>query len=652
MPPPKRQKRIAAGRQRPNALSNQRPSCNIEKALASAIQEHQAGNLQQAEKIYKDILSINPNHAETLHAQAIMACQRGQHATAVPLFLKAIHGNPSNAVFHYNLGNALKDLGRFDEAAPCYRHALLLNPDYSEALNNLGTVLHNQGKLNEAISSYQEALRINPDHAETLYNLAVTLESMTLLKEALLCYQKALAAKEDFPEVYNRLGTIFQAQGKLDAAIGCFQQALRINPTVADFHFGLATALNDQGQLDEAIACYKKAIELAPKFALAYNNLGNIFKEKGQLSEAISLYNRALQHSPEYAIAHGNLGSAFTQVGNFDEAIASCRKALEIDPDIPEVYMLLITLFFMTRDWKQFDKLIDAILVNQHPSEQNKNWLHIQRALHAWMIGNLAECTENLQASASIQYIKPEEIYGKSRLAFYCLLKKLTDYRTNSPHLYPAKNSPPAYIIGDSHCLSFANLPVQIDENSFTVMARLVLGCKAYHLSQKEHNHYKEEFLRNLATIPDGSTVILSFGEIDCRADEGIYPAWMKKFQHLSIEKVVQDVVNGYIEFIAEATKGRRFRLMLLGVPAPRKKTFDHLAAENISTYVSIPLLWNEYLKHITLQNGWTFLDNYSLTCDDQGSSQGRYHIDDRHLSPAALALLVSKHTITHHFSP
>jgi hypothetical protein len=325
---------------------------------------------------------------------------------------------------------------------------------------------------------------------------------------------------------------------------------------------------------------------------------------------------------------------------------------LGIDPDIPEVYMLLATLLFMTRDWEQFDKLVEATLTNQQLSEQNRNWLYIQRALRAWMIGNLARCTESLEASTSIQYMQPDDIYGESRLAFYCLLKKLTDYRTNSPHLYSAENSPPTYMIGDSHGLSFANLPVRIAENLFTIVARLVMGCKAYHLSQKEHNQYKEALLRNLADIPNGSTVILSFGEIDCRTGEGIYPTWLKKYQHLSIEEMVRNTMNGYLEFISEATKGRKFKLMLLGVPAPIRSTVCGLRAEEIPTYVSIPRLWNEYLQHATLQKGWTFLDNYSLTCDEQGFSHGRYHIDDHHLYPAALALLLSEHTITPHFSP
>lgn len=636
-------------KQRQHPSFDGRQALNIDQLLAAAIKDHQAGNLKQAEKIYCQILSVSPNHAETLHALAIMACQHKQHATAVPLFQKAIGESPTKAAYHYNLGNAFKSLENFPEAMSCYQHALSLQPDYYEALNNLGTILHHQGKFDEAISVFEDALRTAPSHAESLYNLATSLQAMNKLRDAVFYYQKVLVAKENFPEAYHRLGNIFHSQGKLDAAIGCFQEALRINPTASTFYFDLATAYNDHGLSDEAIICYKKAIELEPGFTAAHNNLGNIFKERGLIHESISFYEQALRHSPDYAIAYGNLGAAYTQVGNIDKAIGSCFKALEINPDIPEVYMLLAELLSLTQSWEKFIRLADTILENQNLSDENQNWLYIQKALHAWMSNDLINCAELIHAASSIELLKPENISGTSRLSFYCLLKKLNDYRTNSPHLYPPENNPPVYVIGDSHCLSFANLPVNIDENHFSSVGQLVMGCKAYHLSQKGHNKYKEGLLRNVANISDGSTVILSFGEIDCRTDEGIYPAWLNKYQHMELEKMVRDLATGYLSFIYEITKKRDFQLMLLGVPAPLKDTFAHLSDESIETYLAIPRHWNKYLQYGTLKKGWAFLDNYSLTCDNQGFSNGYYHIDARHLYPAALARLMSRHSIKPH---
>ncbi|MBU2537297.1 MAG: tetratricopeptide repeat protein [Proteobacteria bacterium] len=334
----KKHKKNTAGRPRRKSPTIQRASFDLGQALANAIKNHQAGNLQQAEEIYEKILAIHPNHAETLHAKAIMSCQRGQHAVAVSLFQKAIYENPAKAAYHYNLGNALKDLGRFDEAAPSYRKALLLQPDYLEALNNLGVIFHHQARYEEALSTYQKALQLQPNHADTLYNLANTLQSQGRLQEALLSYKKALAIKEDFLEVYAQLGNIFCDQGKPDAAIGCFQHALQLNPTAADGHFNLARALKERGSLDEAIVCYQRALKLQPTSAIAYNNLGNIFQEQGRFTEADACLRRALELRPDYPEAHNNLATIQLAQGQLTESESSCRRALELLPNCAEIY--------------------------------------------------------------------------------------------------------------------------------------------------------------------------------------------------------------------------------------------------------------------------------------------------------------------------
>lgn len=648
---PKKQKKIAAERQRLKAPFNHRPAFNVEQALTTAITNHQAGNLQQAEKIYEEILSINPNHAGTLHAQAIMACQRGQHVAAVDFFQKAIKEDPAKPVYHFNLGNAFKDLGRFAEAVPCYGEALRLKPDYCEALNNLGTALQGQDKFAEAVASYQQALRIKPDYAEALYNLANSLRSLDRLPEAIVCLQQAIAAKENFPEVYNCLGNIFQEQGKPEAAIGCFQHALRLNPEVAEFHFNLATAFNGQGRFNEAIACYEKAVELAPGLAAAHNNLGNILKGKWRFPEAITSYNKALQVLPDYALAHGNLGDALAQIGDLNGAIAHCQRALALDPDIPEVYMLLGALLFMTREWQQFETLIDTTLANPTLSTPNKEWIMLQQALRAWMAGNLVQCTEYLQVASSIQYRQPQGKREVGRLAYYCLLKKLADYRTAFPQLYDNEEAISAFMIGDSHCLSYANLSLRLRDTAYTVAARLIIGCKSYHLAKDGHNFYKEAVRRNIADLPESSTVIMAFGEIDCRVNEGIYAAWEKKFQHRPIEEMVQEVVEGYASFIAAIQQEKKFKIILFGVPAPKRSKSAHLSTDALVTYLAVPKLFNEYLQKYAAQNGWCFLDAYALTCDEQGFANGTHHLDDHHLYPAALALLVSEHAISPHFS-
>ena len=62
----------------------------ISEALAIAIQHHQAGRLQAAEQIYRQILAVEPNHADAIHLLGVIAHQVGKHEVAVEYIGRAI----------------------------------------------------------------------------------------------------------------------------------------------------------------------------------------------------------------------------------------------------------------------------------------------------------------------------------------------------------------------------------------------------------------------------------------------------------------------------------------------------------------------------------------------------------------------------------
>ena len=77
---------------------------------------HQAGQLAEAEAIYRQILAAQPHHADALHLLGIIAHQTGHRDAALGLIRKAILGRPRAAMLHNSLGNVLQALGQRDEA--------------------------------------------------------------------------------------------------------------------------------------------------------------------------------------------------------------------------------------------------------------------------------------------------------------------------------------------------------------------------------------------------------------------------------------------------------------------------------------------------------------------------------------------------------
>jgi protein O-GlcNAc transferase len=329
----------------------------IQQALELALQHHQSGRLHEAERIYRQILAREPNHADALHLSGLIAHKAGQNQRAVELITRAIQVNPSEAVFQNNLGIALVALDRKNQAIAAYRTALHLKSDYAEAHYNLGAVQQAMGRLDEAIAAYRQAIALRPNYAEAHSNLGNSLIGNGQLDEAIAAYRQAIAIRPNLPEAHSNLGNALHDKRQLDEAIAALRQAIAIRPNYAEAYYNLGNALKDKGQLDEAITQYRLAIGLKPNLAIAYNNLGNALKDKGQLDEAIAAYRKAIRIKSDYAEAHNNLGNALKVRGQSDQAIAACRQSIALKPNLPEAHNNLGNAL---KDKGQLDQAIAA----------------------------------------------------------------------------------------------------------------------------------------------------------------------------------------------------------------------------------------------------------------------------------------------------
>ena len=126
--------------------------------LQAAVQCHQAGNLQEAEKHCLRICTVSPNLPDALHLLAVIYAQTGHYQAANDNFSKAIDIDPTRADFYSNYGNALWKQDRTDEAIYYCQQSLVLDASRAEAHNILGNVYLSQNRLEEAVFSFRKAL--------------------------------------------------------------------------------------------------------------------------------------------------------------------------------------------------------------------------------------------------------------------------------------------------------------------------------------------------------------------------------------------------------------------------------------------------------------------------------------------------------------
>jgi tetratricopeptide (TPR) repeat protein len=303
-----------------------------------ALQRHQAGDLQQAEHGYREILQFDPGFADAHHLLGVLACQKGQYDQAVAAIGHAVGLVPKAGVYHANLGVAYESSGRLDEAAASYQKAIELRPEDADAHYNLGNVLRRQSKFADAVCHYQEALRLQPVYPQAHCNLGLALASQGKLKEAVAQYEQGLRLSPNSAELYNNMGAALTELERLGDAVACFRKALQIAPNFVQAHHSLGCAFQRQNNLEEAILCYRQAVRLSPSYAEAHNNLGYVLERQNKFEEATRSYEQALLIDPNYAEAFNNLGNALDRQDQLDEAVSCYQKALALKPHCAETH--------------------------------------------------------------------------------------------------------------------------------------------------------------------------------------------------------------------------------------------------------------------------------------------------------------------------
>ncbi len=297
-----------------------------------ALQCHQAGNLGQAEQLYRHVLEADPTHAETHHLLGLVAHQTGRPDLAIALLRQAVVLNAASEGTLVNFGVVLISANQFADAASCFQRALALDPAHVEAHLNLGNSLLAQGKPGEAITSYRAVLQLNPQHVHAYNNLGAALQSQGQLDEAIVVLRQALHLDPTYVRALFVLGTIYQDRRQATEALACYRQVAVLDPRHVENHVRLGNAFWELGRLDDSCTHYRLALHSNPNHTDAAYNLANALGEQGRLLEAVPFYEQTLRLNPAHVDARGNLATALMRLGSINQALQQNDEILGAFP--------------------------------------------------------------------------------------------------------------------------------------------------------------------------------------------------------------------------------------------------------------------------------------------------------------------------------
>jgi predicted O-linked N-acetylglucosamine transferase (SPINDLY family) len=326
-----------------------------EDTFRQALRLHQQSLLEDAQRLYRQTLDIEPAHFPTLHMLGAVALQKRQPNLALEWIAKALTIEPGNAAVHVNHGTALHQLGRFEDAVTSCDRAISRKSDCLEAHYNRGNALRELARYAEAIASYDTAIALKPDYAEAHINRGLALSALRRRHEAIESFDRASAANPNNADAHFNRGNEWQSLGQHQAAVACYDRALALQPGFADAHINRGNALVSLRRYSAALAAFDKAVALSPGHAQAHLNRAAALQHLGDHARAVASYDTAIAIQPDYADAHANRGRALRELKRYDASIESYGKAIAFAKDSAAMRADRRHIKMQLCDWQDFD---------------------------------------------------------------------------------------------------------------------------------------------------------------------------------------------------------------------------------------------------------------------------------------------------------
>ncbi|CAK0754302.1 putative Tetratricopeptide repeat protein [Azospirillaceae bacterium] len=292
---------------------------DIQKTLNLATAEHSRGNLAAAERLYRQILKVQPNNVEVIHRLGV-ACLSQNHLSDAIVFLKrTLVFAPKFAAAYSNLAVALRRAGQNTEAIASLRQAVSLEPTNITFIVNLGNALLTADLFDEAETTYRQALALTPEDPNALSQLGFALMNIeSRAAESESCLRRSLAADPNNLSAATNLCLLMCKVGRRKEVIDLARATVNRAPNDSLAASALGLALSDESP-SESLAWLRRSIALNPRQDNIWNSIGIREQEQGQIEDALNAYENALKINPNNREARFNRGRSLLLVGRWTE---------------------------------------------------------------------------------------------------------------------------------------------------------------------------------------------------------------------------------------------------------------------------------------------------------------------------------------------
>jgi tetratricopeptide (TPR) repeat protein len=328
-----------------------------------------AQNSVEAEKAYKKILDIDPNHEDALTGLAVVYADLGDSARSSELLKRLTDKNPSPRTL-MALASQYEQLRDYGLAAETLRRALELQPDNTEVKRAYGQNLLLADRYDEALKVYTDIAKEDPKDWQSQLRISQIYRHKKDFAKAREASNKALAIDPRNLEVQYNEVNILESEGKTAEAITALRNLLNTtakrsyasgekgNRALLLERLGLMHRQSEQ--YEEAVAAFRQIGDLDPALgARASAQIVDTYRVAKQFDKALQEADAAAKKFPDDRVLMSVRASILADMGRADAAATELRKLLN-GKDDRETYITLAQVYEKAKNYGEMAKAIDA----------------------------------------------------------------------------------------------------------------------------------------------------------------------------------------------------------------------------------------------------------------------------------------------------
>ncbi len=278
------------------------------------------GNFDQAETVFKELLSVDRSNAIALNGFGLIAIARDEVPSAELFFRDAARSAPDWAEPHSHLGTIYINQGRHRRAIRELNKALTNAPDDIDVHYLLASAYQQTNMLPAQEKHLREILLREPTHGSANNDLGCIEILRGNVDEAEKLLRVAVKSKTPKSSASKNLANVLLMKGDAAGAKEIFSDILKEDQKNIEALVGHASANRRLNDLEAALLSAERALSLAPDNVAALNLAGTIYRELGDYDNASKQLSAALAINGKDPSARANLGMLKLLKGNWADA--------------------------------------------------------------------------------------------------------------------------------------------------------------------------------------------------------------------------------------------------------------------------------------------------------------------------------------------